>query len=336
MTDHELDALAALRHHWLQAGGAYPGGDAARSAHRDTLVDLVKYGFVRVFRHTDHSLGAAVLTRHEPQSQAYCAPLTTLMAHHDNSMQAIDWLGSTLCADVPGLADDVECMVPAADTTTLTLLKKAGLGPNTVSLAGRVDLALERLVARWNPPADLHHLGLSLERVRPADADAIIALQARVFGEEPAYAWFMVHKGWQQRRRDEILRGEIPDLSLIIRVRGEVSGLIEGRVRDRDVHHGSSVGIGLVLDPELRGKGIALVGYRRCLELARARGAIWIKGTTGRRSVLHMAELMGRRATGVIMRRWPRFDDGRFEETLGEARQVSPHPPAQAPSPPGS
>lgn len=318
-----LDALADLRHRWLQAGPAYPGGADALAFHRAALAPMLAQGEAHSFTQPDGRLGAAVLVHREAVAAHYLAPLTHLVAHHDGSPAAVAWLARTLDAVVPGLPDDVDCMVPVADAITRGLLLARGLGDNALSLAGPVAEGRRALFTRWNPPRDLSHRGLELVPMEPGHADAVVALIRRVFTAEPAYGWFMSGDAFLEERRQRVIDGRGPVLSMVLLAEGRLVGFFEGGLKPEDPHHGSSVGVGLVLDRPARGLGAALVAYRLVLDLALERGARWIKGTTGRREVLHMGAVMGRRPTGLTMRRSPRFDDGRFDAALaGLAREL--------------
>lgn len=318
------DALAALRHRWMQAGPACPGGEAALAEHARWLDPRLAQGQLQALHRGDGTLAAAVLVCHEPEEPFYRAPVTHLVAHHDGSPEGLSWLAAALARTVPGLPDDVECLVPAADAATLRMLTGLGLGPTTVLLAGRVGPARAALQARWRPPADLRHLGLELSPAEPQDADEIVDLLRRVFGAEPAYAWFMASEARLAHRREELARGRGSAMCLLVHDGPRLVGLLEAGLRPDDPHYGPSVGVGLVLDASVRRRGIAPVAYHHALALAEEHGAAWLKGATARRAVLHMAEVMGRQPVAVHVRRTPCFRDGRFDACLGAVARAGP------------
>lgn len=311
-----IEELADLRHRWMQAGPAYPGGMAALVEIRRHLDSLATRGEQRCFRQPDGALGAAVLWGADPLDPFYRASVTHLIAQHDGSPAGQSWLSAALAKLLRSLPDDIECVVPAADVATRGVLCQEGLGVSTVLLAGRVGQARQslQLRARVRPES----IGLCVEELCPADADEVIDLLRRVFTEEPEYAWFIVGEAWLERRRAQLAAGEQDQLSLLLRRGGRLLGIVEASVKAADAHHGSSVGVGLVLDREIRGCGLASYAYDRVLTLAEEGGAEWIKGATARPAVLHLATQMGRRPVSVFMRRRPVFGDGRFDGVLGE------------------
>ncbi len=311
-----LEQLADLRHRWMQAGSAYPGGLAALDEIRRHLDSLATRGELRTFRRSSGALGAALLWCPDPLDPFYRATITHLVAQHDGSSEGLAWLAAAITKVVPGLPDDLECVVPSADRATRTLLGEAGLGISTLMLAGRVRQARRALQARPRPPLRPEALGLEVREMCPGDAGEVVDLLRRVFTEEPDYAWFMAAEPWLERRRTELAAGEQDRLSLLLRRDGRLLGLVEAGLKPVDAHHGSSVGVGLVLDREIRGCGLAPYAYDRVLALAEEGGVEWIKGATARPAVLHLATQMGRRSVSVFMRRRPCFRDGRFDRAL--------------------
>lgn len=314
-----MEELAALRHRWMQASAAYPGGPAALAEIRRHLDSLATRGAAHAFHHPDGRLGAALLVCGDPLDTFYQASVTHLIAQHDGSLGGKAWLAVAIDTTVPELPDDIECVVPATDAWTRGRLLRAGLGISTVMMAGRVETARLALAEGVNPPLRPEDLGLRVEPMVPSQADEVVELLRRVFTEEPDYAWFMAGDAWLARRREQFAAGGQDRLSLCLRRGDRLLGLIEAGLNLSDPHHGSAVGVGLVLDPSLRGQGLARYAYERVIDLAAEGGAEWIKGSTARPAVLHLAARLGRQPVSVFMRRRPRFDDGRFDGVLGPA-----------------
>jgi hypothetical protein len=246
----------------------------------------------------------------------------TVIGTHDGSAGAADWTAATL-AEVAGfVGPSAEFHLPAWDAVSRGALRDRGLGVLYAHLAGPARGALDALVAAYDPPLDLRRAGLDLRLATPDDAEAVSALDLRVFSEEPIFAWFAVLPAFRDGAADRVREGLAHGLTWLVLRDGALVGQGGGSLRDPDVHCGSSIGVGMVLDRSIRGRGVVHTLYRLCLEGAVGRGARFLKGTTGRRSVLRLGGRMGRQATGVIMRR-EHLDDGRFDATLRAAERAA-------------
>ncbi len=214
---------------------------------------------------------------------------------------ALAWCRSVLADRIPEHDARLQITLPTADRALHATLFELGLGINAVNLAGRVPQAHAALVQAYDPPRQVP--GVQLRPLTPADADQVLALRERVFGAEPVYAWFATHPEHQARIRAGILRDDWVGLRQVVEVQGQIRGLVECRRLERCPHHHSAGSTGLMLDAELRGRGLAKTAYRLILEDLLEHDIGWIKGTTGRRSVMHLSRVMGRGPTGVILRR---------------------------------
>jgi hypothetical protein len=227
---------------------------------------------------------------------------------------ALAWCKSVLRDRIPERGETLEITLPVADLALRETLACLGLGLNAVNLAGRVPQAYARLIAAYAPPQSM--AGVGLRDLAPADADAILALRERVFGAEPAYNIRANTHDTKTRVRATILRDDWTGLRKVLEVDGEIRGLIEGFRRPTCPHHQSSASTGLMLDASLRNQGLAKLAYRLILEDLLAHDIAWIKGTTGRRSVMHLGRVMGRGPTGVILRRNHTLPNAWFQDTL--------------------
>lgn len=231
---------------------------------------------------------------------------------------ALAWCRSVLADRIPEHDERLQITLPIADGELRAALFELGLGINAVNLAGRVPQAHAALVRAYDPPHEVP--GLRIRPLEPSDADHVLALRERVFGAEPVYAWFATHPEHQARIRETILRDDWVGVRQVVEVHGQVRGLFESYRRPQCPHHQSSASTGLIFDASLRGRGLAKVAYRRILEDLMAHDIAWIKGTTGRRSVMHLGRVMGRGATGVILRRNHTLPRDWFTSTLHPER----------------
>lgn len=232
---------------------------------------------------------------------------------------ALAWAKSVLRDRIPEQHEGLEITLPVRDEELRQTLMDLGLGLNAVNLAGRVPQAYRRLKAAY-PPRPIS--GITLRDLVPSDVDAILAMRERVFGAEPAYNVRANTPDTQERIRATILRDDWVGLRKVVEAEGELRGLIESFRRPECPHHLSSSSTGLMLDTELRGKGIAKQAYRLILEDLMANDIGWIKGTTGRPSVMHLSRVMGRGPTGVILRKSHTLPTPWFHDTL--------HPPPES------
>lgn len=232
---------------------------------------------------------------------------------------ALAWAKSVLRDRIPEQDEGLEITLPVRDEALRQTLMDLGLGLTAVNLAGRVPLAYQRLMAAY-PPQPIS--GFTLRDLVPSDVDAVLAMRERVFGAEPAYNVRANTADTQARVRATILRDDWVGLRQVVEVQGQLRGLIESFRRPQCPHHISSSSTGLMLDTELRGLGIAKQAYRLILENLMAHDIAWIKGTTGRPSVMHLGQVMGRGPTGVILRKSHTLPTQWFHDTL--------HPPSES------
>jgi len=294
----------------------YPGGDAARAAHRAFVEACLTGGQLRTMRSASGALSAYTLTlRSDPEA---ALPRSYLVVERTDGADTLAWVQATLAEDAPSWPDDLEVGIPSWDAPLRRALMARGLSIESVILAGRVERALSGLVAAYDPPRDLSHLGLSLAPVTPAHADAIVALRERVFTAEPQFCWFGARPGYLAGVRAALLSPTRPGHRLVV-LRGEqVLGFLSCTFMDDDPHHAPAGGMDLILDASIRGQGVSKVGYRVLLEALRDHGAEWIKGTTGQQPVMKLARVMGREAYATLLSRRASFPPGWFDIALGE------------------
>lgn len=302
-----LEALAELRSENL-CGPHLPGTLASPAFHLGLIQAALKHG--GTLEHLGNR--AFVLGWIEP---ADVGPRAYLMAHVEaGDPAALQWCLRALERVLPTLDETLEVTLGIRQEALWRHLLTLGLGFNAVNLAGRTDLALQRLVQAYDPPATLP--GLQVRGIEPSDADVVVELVRASFTDEPIYHSYGAHPASLKRIRAKIEQPDGRRRSWVIEEDGRVQGMFEVAHIPSCPHHGSAAGTGLVLAPALRGRKIAIFAYRQMLEHLVEQELAWIKGTTGRQSVLHLARVMGRGVTGVVLRRTFVFEPGWFDTML--------------------
>jgi hypothetical protein len=309
-----LEELVALRYDHIARSPVYPGGEAARAMHTRYVLDGLQRGdhHLRLLRAPGGRLQAFALAW-QVYDPMRAATLTHVLVHREESEAALGWLAGVLPGFLAPLADDLEAGIPAWDAPLRGLLEASGLSLQSVVLAGRVERALARLVARYDPPRALP--GVALVPMQPGHIDALVALHRRVFSAAPQFCWFGASDAFLEGYR-AYLESPPPGPRLVALEGGEVAGYLASRFNLEDPHHGRSAGMDLILDERLRGRGLSKVAYRLLLEAMVAGGIEWIKGTTGQPPVLKLARVMGREAYVATLSRRGFFPAGWFDVIL--------------------
>ncbi len=309
--------LAAFRH--LAAFRDTPSGRRAVREHLATQLDRAeRTGEVEVLRRAGAPVAFALWAFDE--DSWFRTPTTQVTFDLDpGDAQARAWLLERLDAWAPDLDASTDLMMDPRHTALLPDLEARGFGLTSALLVGQVAPALDRLVARYDPPSDLAHLGLTLRPVTtPADVDALVALKRRVFAEVPDHCWFYLNPGFAEAERE----GLLADLGggaywLVARPDGAVVGTFGASFQLDGVLWGPCAGVDLALDPSVRGQGVVKTAYRLLLEAAAAHGCVAFKGGTSQPAVMHLSRVMGREPHALELRRAPKFPRQHFAPLLG-------------------
>lgn len=212
----------------------------------------------------------------------------------------------------------LELSISAAYPEVRRCLLELGVGIDSVDLLGEPRRALARLVARYDPPRSLEHLGLRIERLRdPALAAETVALQLDFFRRHPEYCWFYAYPGFAERQAESLAEQLDSNLHYVIRTtRGELGGSFCASLEPDNALWGYTAGMDLMLCEALHGQGIAKTIYRILLEGLVERGVEVFKGGTAQPAVLGLARLMKRPLLNILMRLGTRFAPSHFAAVL--------------------
>ena len=306
LDDRALDRLAAFRTSVLAQSPGYPGPASATAFHRATLVACETQGGI-VAHEGPEGLDGLVMWQHE--RDAPTGVPTTWLSVHRKGAEALSWAMETFDAVWPTLQGEIALGITAWDVPLRRAILRRGLGIQGVNMAGRVDIASERLGHAFAPlPSWLEVVPVEA----PAILDGVIDLRRRVFSAEPAFCWFGAGESYLAAERAQLANPTKPGFRRALVRDGEVVGFVACGWNDQDPHHGRSAGVDLLMDRSLRGLGVSRHAYRWMLDAAVARGTEWLKGITAQPPVLHMARRLGRIPTGLSLRVGSTFDEAHF------------------------
>lgn len=309
--DPDVEGLARLRHDALVATGFYPGGPAALAYHRDRIAEWLAVG--PHWRVGPVGAPEGFVVRFPERDPPTHLPTTHVLISRRPGSPTAAWVADVLPAALDGVPDaEVQALVPAWDREVRAILVGRGLSVAKVDLAGRVDVAVARFVARWGDVAPL-----PARDATSADAAAILDLCREVFEAEPAYGAHYAEPAFRAAEQARLAAGLPAGLNRVVEVAGRIRGFYQASLQVPNVHHGSSAGINLVFAEELRGARASIRAYGEILPFLARAGIGWIKGATARPPVMHVARVLGRGVTGVTMRRDANFPPGWFDAVLG-------------------
>ncbi|MCC6621328.1 MAG: hypothetical protein IT385_08735 [Deltaproteobacteria bacterium] len=270
---------------------------------------------------------------HDPETW-FGGPATLLFLDRDpRSDEALTRLLAIVRAHLDALDETTWLEVDARDLPLVHGLVTLGFHLESVVQVGDPRVALDALLARHAPAAALagspaspglvarlDPLGLELAPAGPGDVDAIIALHREAFTAQPEYCFFGALPGHLTRMRAHILslvaRPGAPPEHWIVREAGTgvggVVGHLETEIEEDHPFWGCHAGLGFVLVPHLRGRGIVKTLYHVALAAAIARGARLVKGGSAQPAVLGLGRLMRRPWHTIALRRVPAFDPEHF------------------------
>lgn len=313
----------------------YRADDRARAKHRGDVARFVSRarieGRLRARWLTDHEgrrhLGAVAATHPEPGSW-YGVPRQPLYLNRSpDDPGAIDWLVEQVL-DI-GLGPESDLFVFAADRELLDRLLAAcpALGIDSLVLLGDVEVALRRLVEQRDPPS-LTSLGFEVGPVADmTEVDRLVDLGRAVFSAHPGWCWFGTTGPHLARERAGLMQGigggDADDLTEVIRLDGRPVGMVQVHVDDNPLW-GRIAGIGLLLHPDLWGRGLSRSIYRRFLERLRDASVVGFKGGTSQPPVMALGRLMQRPLHGAHLRVGAPFPRSHFDPYLGPAPDAEP------------
>ena len=308
----DLDAAAALRTDDLARSPWYPGGDIPR-----TLQKAQRFGELRTLE--DARGARAVFAAWLDPAPLGGLMTTHLIAHRRREdPEALAWLQAQLSAALPEAQGVRSCMLAVDELDLRRHLMAEGLRIQHVSLVGRVDEALSRLLTLRGPEDEGLPEGLQERPLTPDDAGAFVALRERVFAEDPRFCWFGTLPGYLAEEEMRLAAGELgPGHRRLLLHEGRVVGYHGSSYHRPDPHSmPSSGGIDLMLEPAWRGRGLSWLLYRRLLRAMAEARIGWIKGSTARLPVLRVGRALGRGLTAVTLRSDAPFDEAWFGEHL--------------------
>ncbi len=217
----------------------------------------------------------------------------------------------------PGLhhGEDLWLEVDPRDEALLAVLMLSGLRVDSVITAGSVA---EAFAAIGPPGAEPEDGGARLEPLEAADIADVVELHRRTFSDNPEWCWFGAAPAHLARLGEtlEAWTGAAApsDAHWVFRgPDGRALGHVDVSIGD-EPGWGRAAGIGIVLAPGLRGRGLLRVAWRRCLVVAREGGARVWKGGSSQPAVLSLGARLGRRWHQIGLRAG--VDDGRSEALL--------------------
>ena len=183
------------------------------------------------------------------------------------------------------------------------LLLKNGFSVLGEVLLGECHTALERLERRYSPSGTLDHLGLRLERARPEDTEAILALQVEVFTLEPWACWFGASEQYLNSIVRPMLDGRREAINYCIWEQDRLVGALGADIERDNAYWGPIAGLDLVLHPDIQGRGVIKTGYRRLLRDLSDAGIQRFKGGTLQPAVQGLGQVMGRQRISTHLQR---------------------------------
>ena len=312
MTPELVAACAGLRLSDLQRSPGYQGSPAALEQHLAFMKRAVQGGSLQCLQEGGEVI--AVVVSWSGHQVGEVMPTTFFGVHRLPRPGTLRWLREVLPKAWPA---DAQVQLAAWDAELRALLLGSGLAISSVAMAGPLATASERVARRPVRPAPP---GVRLRPFEDADVDGVISLYQEVFGAEPAFCPFGTQPVYLDQVRRKHLDPEADGTHFVFEREGVVRGMIGAWFREPDIHTPpSSAGIDLLLGRELRGQGLSWMGYRWVIAAAWARGARWIKGTTGQPSVMHMARALGRWTTALNLRVDAPFSEEWFAQALTAA-----------------
>ncbi len=288
----------------------FRGHGTARAKIREHLAPIHEHGEARTLR-AGGRLDAVVAWRLDEDSW-YGPPVHTLAIDHRRGADVEAWLRDVLAEVLPLYDAELDLVVDAAYPQAYRALLAAGVGVDSVQLLGDVARARRNLRAGALPE------GVVLDRLRPADVDALIALYAETFAAAPEYCWFGAYPKALSRQRDrlEVALLDEAHLELVLRTKDGPRGHASATVVHDNAFWGPTAGMSLCFAPELRGRGVLRPVYRALLDGMHERGAVAFKGGTSQPAVMRLALEMGRTLSAVNLRRRAHFDEAHFAPFL--------------------
>lgn len=213
-----------------------------------------------------------------------------------------EWAAKEVSRQAERAGADLDYMIETAHLRdVLPPLLALGLGVSARLSMGRTDDAL-RVLADVDPVRRARAQGLGLRSAVIADVEEMVELNRSVFAASPEHCWFGASETYNRRLRAELeglWDGPAPPR---VFVRGDrVVGWYSFAPAE-DVQWGPSGGMGIVLGPDARGRGLLRAIYADTARRLDALGVPAFRGGTSQPAVLHLSRLLGRRTIGVHVR----------------------------------
>ncbi|MCB9531901.1 MAG: hypothetical protein H6700_09060, partial [Myxococcales bacterium] len=264
-------------------------------------IEAAGAGECRVHRRNGEIV-AAVTSTHDERSW-FGEPVTRVWL--DAAPEDVDALG-WLVDELPGVfrraGPTLFCMLEAAHVAPLldTALASGG-AVDSVMLVGRTRDARAGL-GRVDVAARLAAADVTLRRAVGADVAAISELDRAAFSANPEYCWFGANPDFlvgQRAALEAAVGAGAPPW--VLERGGRVLGWFQASVSSNP-EWPAHAGMGVVLAPELRRRGLLRVAYAVMLEQLDTAGVEWFRGGTSQPAVMKLGLEMGRRLCGVHIR----------------------------------
>lgn len=301
------------------------GASARRQLTQELLRGLSREGCLEIHARGNRLMGF-VLSWWEARSWTGGALQRVIVEVEPDCAVAADWATRRILELGSDLDGPLDLRVNAEQHILRARLIESGLGVDSVTMVGSPGPALVMLQARWNPPRNLGHLGLTIVPLAPHHVDAALALHRRVFLAAPEFCWFGAMPDHLMRLRREFQRSGPDTRHRVVLWDERVVGVTSASVQF-DPCWGRKAGVELVLDPSIQQKGIAKTAYLDLLDWLVESGADCVCGGTAQPAIMHLGRAMGRVPFETSHRRGVSFPRSHFDPVLGgasEARRLAP------------
>jgi hypothetical protein len=258
---------------------------------------------------------AAILTIHKDREAMPGITFPKLnidCRHNDDGYKAAKTL---IRRNLRHFSKDTICYTVSSRPRLRTLLTQAGFGIDSVVLDGPVGEGLARLVAKIDPPKNLKHLGLKIQKIKTrAEIDSVLKIFKREFTRNPQFGSWVGTAPYLRAIRANMRRAlekRKLDGYLICNDDG-IWGYFGFYVIPENPLFPAGAGIEIILDQQIQGKGIAKTCYRMMLEKLNRRKIVLIRGGTSQPAVMALGKIMKRKPFIFLMRYQSKYFDADY------------------------
>ena len=214
------------------------------------------------------------------------------------------WFSRELRRIRPMIGEKIDSYLEVWQRPLLPELRRLGIHAVGLALRGRIDRALAGLRAHY--PELERELRESSYRLRPIrtrrDVRAYIEIIRAEFTRNPKFGWFVADPKFIDEMKTDLFENlrRKRDWAWVFERNGDVVGGFDFFLPKKGPFAFLAQGsFGLNLARTHQGKGLARFAYWVALKEMRRSGARFFGGTTGQPGVLRLAQVMGRRCTGI-------------------------------------